>query len=453
MTARPPIPTVSEDDFAALMAPLGPFGPAPRLAVAVSGGPHSLALALLADAWARRRGGDVLALVADHGLRPESAAEARHVRGLLAGRGIASRILSLGLRPGPSMQERARGARLAALSGAAAAAGRPWLLLGHHRGDQAETLLFRALRGSGPAGLAAMAPVRDAGAAMLLRPLLPVPPAALEAVLAEAGLTPVRDPSNLDPRFARIRLRQALADPGGTGPGIAALGAAAAAFATRRGRAAATLATRLARAAEIRPEGFARLDPAALGRDAVAVEALAWLVGLVGGAGFAPSRSRAAALLAAASGTLAGAWLRPAAGGTWLLARDPGAVAGPVEAVPGAAWDGRFRLLGPGRPGWSIGAAGDAAAALRGASVLPAAVLRAMPAIRDRNGVLVAVPAMDYPSSSACVPFAMAFAPAITGNPVHEISGRPFKHGQPDTMFNDEGRRGTPADTETDNST
>jgi len=47
----------------------------------------------------------------------------------------------------------------------------------------------------------------------------------------------------------------------------------------------------------------------------------------------------------------------------------------------------------------------------------------------------------------------MAFAPAITGNPVHEISGRPFKHGQPDTMFNDEGRRGTPADTETDNST
>ncbi len=185
------------------MAPLGPFGPAPRLAAGVSGGPHSLALALLAERWARRRGGDVLALVVDHGLRSGSAAEAAHVRGQLAGRGIAARVLALGLPAGPSMQERARAARLAALCTAAAAAGRPWLMLGHHRGDQAETMLFRALRGSGPAGLAAMAPARDAGAALLLRPLLGVAPAALEAVLAEAGLAPVRDPSNLDPRFAR----------------------------------------------------------------------------------------------------------------------------------------------------------------------------------------------------------------------------------------------------------
>ncbi|HWT10337.1 MAG TPA: ATP-binding protein, partial [Roseomonas sp.] len=108
------------------MGPLGPFGPAPRLAVGVSGGPHSLALAILADGWARRRGGDVLALVADHGLRAESAAEAAHVAAMLAGRGIGARVLALGLGAGPGMQERARAARLAALSAAAAAAGRPW---------------------------------------------------------------------------------------------------------------------------------------------------------------------------------------------------------------------------------------------------------------------------------------------------------------------------------------
>ena len=435
------------------MAPLGPFGPAPRLAAGVSGGPHSLALALLADRWARRRGGDVLALVADHGLRPESAAEAAHVHGLLAGCGVAAQVVRLGLATGPSMQERARAARLAALAGAAAAAGRPWLLLGHHRGDQAETLLFRALRGSGPGGLAAMAPARDGGAALLLRPLLGVAPAALEAVLIEAGLTPVRDPSNLDPRFARIRLRQALADPGGTGPGIAALGAAATAFAARRGRASAALAARLALAAEIRPEGFARIHPTALGRDAVAAAALAWLAGLVGGAGFAPSPARAAALLDAGGGTLAGAWLRPATGGAWLLARDPGAIAAPVEAVAGAGWDGRFRLTGPGRPGWRIGAVGASAAGLRGLSNLPSAVLRALPAIRDPNGALAAVPAMDYPSPNACAPFVMTFAPVMTGNTTREISGRPFKRGQPDTMFNDEGCRGTPAGTETDNRT
>ncbi|MEO3475655.1 tRNA lysidine(34) synthetase TilS [Roseomonas sp. CAU 1739] len=435
------------------MRPLGPFGPTPRLAIGVSGGPHSLALALLAERWARRRGGDVLALVADHGLRAESATEAAHVAGLLAGRGIAAQVLRLGLAPGPSMQERARGARLAALAGAAAAAGRPWLLLGHHRGDQAETLLFRALRGSGPAGLAAMAPVRDAGAALLLRPLLGVPPAALEAVLAEAGITPIRDPSNDDPRFARVRLRQALADPGGTGPGIAALAEAAATFAARRGRATAALAARLAMAAEIRPEGFARLHPGALGRDAVAVEALGRLAGLIGGAAFVPSRSAAAALLAAGGGTLAGAWLRPAAGGTWLLARDPGAVGGPVEAHAGASWDGRFRLVGPGRAGWRLGALGDGAAALRYRCGLPAAVLRALPAIRDPNGTLAAVPAMDYPSPSACAPFVVVFAPAMTGATGGEISGRPFKPGQPVPMFNDEGRGGTPTGTETDNRT
>jgi tRNA(Ile)-lysidine synthase len=409
------------------MAPLGPFGPAPRIAAGVSGGPHSLALALLAADWARARGGDLLALVADHGLRAESGAEAAHVAGLLAARGIAARVLRLGLAPGAAMQDRARAARLAALAGAAGADGRPWLLLGHHRGDQAETLLFRALRGSGPDGLAAMAPVRDAGAVLVLRPLLGVAPAALEAVVAAAGIAPVRDPSNRDPRFTRIRLRAAIGDPDGTGPGVAALAEAASAFAARRGRLAAAVAVRMALAAEIRPEGFAWIDPGALGRDDVAAAALRRLVRLVGGAGFAPGRGRAAALLAAGEGTLGGAWLRPAAGRRLLLARDPGALAPPVEARPGAIWDGRFRLAGPGRAGWWIGALGGDAAALRGGTALPAAVLRALPAIRDTQGALAAVPALLYPGAEACLRFGMIFAG-------REISGRPFKAGQPDLM-------------------
>ncbi|WP_304621657.1 ATP-binding protein, partial [Roseomonas rosulenta] len=89
------------------MAPLGPFGVAPRIAAGVSGGPHSLALALLADRWARDRGGDLLALVADHGLRPESGAEAEGVAALLAARGIAARVLRLGLPGGTGVQARA----------------------------------------------------------------------------------------------------------------------------------------------------------------------------------------------------------------------------------------------------------------------------------------------------------------------------------------------------------
>ncbi|CAH0286505.1 tRNA lysidine(34) synthetase TilS [Roseomonas sp. CECT 9278] len=431
------------------MGPLGPFGAAPRIALGVSGGPHSLALALLADRWARARGGDALALVADHGLRADSAAEADGVAAMLGARGMAVRVLRLGLAGGAGLQARARAARLAALGAAAAAEGRPWLLLGQHRGDQAETLLFRALRGSGPAGLAGMAPVRDAAGVLVLRPLLGVAPACLEAVVAAAGLAPVRDPSNHDPRFTRVRLRQALADPGGEGAGVAALAAAAAAFARRRDRAEAALAQRLACAGEIRPEGFAWIDPGELGRDGVAAAALAVLARLVGGGGLAPGVGRAAALLAAGHGTLAGAWLRPAAAGRWLLARDPGAVAPAVPASTGARWDGRFRLVGAGCRGWSIGPLGDGAAALRGWVDLPSAVLRALPAIRDPHGALAAVPILDYPSPLACRPFATLFAPGAGG----EFSARPFKGGQPDPMCSANAAGARPAGSETDNRT
>jgi tRNA(Ile)-lysidine synthase len=101
------------------------------------------------------------------------------------------------------------------------------------------------------------------------------PPAALEAVVAAAGLAPIRDPSNENPRFARIRLRRALADPAGEGLGIAALAEAAGAFAQRRARVEAAMLDRLAKAAEIRSEAYAWVDPAALGGDEIAAMALA----------------------------------------------------------------------------------------------------------------------------------------------------------------------------------
>ena len=195
------------------------FGPAPGVvAVAVSGGPHSLALALLARGWASRAGIRIVALVAEHGLRAESAAEAADVAAMLAGQGIETRILPLGLPPGAAMQERARTARLAALLGACAQAGAAWLLLGHHRMDQAETLLLRAGRGRGHSGLAGMPAHRATAEALILRPLLGTAPAALEAICAQAGLAPVRDLSNDNPSFARIRARKTLAVAGLVGP-------------------------------------------------------------------------------------------------------------------------------------------------------------------------------------------------------------------------------------------
>ncbi len=402
--------------FDALMAPLGPFGAAPRLAAGVSGGPHSLALALLAADWARRRGGDLLALVADHGLRPGSGAEADGVLAALAGCGIEGRVLRLGLPAGPGVQERAREARLGAMLEACAETGRPWLLLGHHRADQAETVLFRALRGSGPAGLAAMAPVRAAAAALVLRPLLGVAPARLEAVVAAAGLDPVRDPTNADPRFTRAGLRRALADPAGTGPAVAALAEAASAFGRRRERAEAALASRLAAAARLHPEGHAELDPGALGDDEVADAALAALLRAVGGAARPPPAAAARRLRRRGGGTLAGAWLRPGSAAGWRILREPGAARPAVPACPGAVWDRRFRLAGPGAPDCSIGALRSPPPALREAARdVPATILATFPAAW-RHGALVAVPALLYPDPETCARFALVFAPA--GGPI-----------------------------------
>ncbi|WP_376094708.1 tRNA lysidine(34) synthetase TilS [Roseomonas sp. CCTCC AB2023176] len=284
----PAVP-VSAAEFEGLMAALGPFGPRPRIAAGVSGGPHSLALALLARDWVAARGGAFLALVADHGLRAGSGAEARAVVGLLRGAGMHAYLLPLGLPPGPRLHERARQARHAALLRAAGEAGAPWLLLGHHRGDQAETVAIRASRDSGPDGLAGMAAARPATAALVLRPLLPLPQARLEATVAAAGLVPIRDPSNGDPRFDRARWRAELADPDGTGAVTAALARTAGAFARLREVRAESFATRIARSAQVRPGGWLRLDRQALGQDSAAVAALAALVRVVGGSVHPPS--------------------------------------------------------------------------------------------------------------------------------------------------------------------
>jgi tRNA(Ile)-lysidine synthetase-like protein len=403
-------------EFECLMAPLGPFGASPRLAAGVSGGPHSLALAVLAANWARRRGGDLLALVVDHGLRSGSGAEADSVLAALAGRGIAGRALRLGLPPGPGLQERARQGRLAAMLGACAETGQPWLLLGHHRADQAETVLFRALRGSGPGGLAAMAPARAQAAALVLRPLLGVPPARLEAQVAAAGLRPVRDPTNADERFARTGLRRAIADPPGTGLATAALAEAAAAFGRRRTGAGSAMASRLAAAARLHPGGFAEVDSRALGDDEVADAALAALLRAVGGSERPPAATAARGLRRRGSGTLAGAWLRRCGGAGWRILREPGAVAAAVPARRGAVWDRRFRLAGPGAPGCAIGALRrpppDVRQAARG---LPATVLATFPAVWH-DGALVAVPSLLYPDSETCARFALVFAPV--GGPV-----------------------------------
>ncbi|MFO6447939.1 tRNA lysidine(34) synthetase TilS [Erythrobacter sp. NE805] len=179
------------------------------LGLAVSGGPDSLALLLIAHAALPGR---IAVASIDHGLRPEAAGEVALVERIAGERGIPFAPLAVRLAPG-NVQAEARAARYAALARWAGDAGLGALATAHHADDQAETLLMRLNRGSGLAGLAgvrARATI-EGSAVPLLRPLLGWRKAELAAVVAAAGIVPAEDPSNADPAFDRARLRARLA--------------------------------------------------------------------------------------------------------------------------------------------------------------------------------------------------------------------------------------------------
>lgn len=185
-------------------------GPPDRLGVAVSGGPDSLALLLLAAAaWPGR----VHAATVDHGLRAESAGEARFVGDICASLQVPHDTLPLDWStPAANIQADARTARYRALCGWAADRAIRFAATAHHRDDQAETLLLRLARGSGVAGLAGARRVRTGGQGIaIIRPLLDWPKPDLEAIVTAAGIRAIDDPSNADGRFDRTHARALLA--------------------------------------------------------------------------------------------------------------------------------------------------------------------------------------------------------------------------------------------------
>jgi tRNA(Ile)-lysidine synthase len=421
--------------FAALIERLGPFERRPELAVAVSGGPDSLALCLLARRWADARGGRVIALTVDHRLRPGSAAEAANVAAWLGARGIGHRILVWeGARPASGIQAAARAARYRLLGDWCRQAGVLHLLLGHHREDQAETVALRAARGSGADGLAAMAAVREIPGLRLLRPLLPVPRAALRATLVAEGQPWLDDPSNRSPAFARARLRAAAALE------VDALVAKAGRAGRLRAAHEDRLAAWLAQHARVHPAGFVTLDAAALrcAPARLAAHALSRALAVAGGTVYPPRSARLARLVAAARAhegwrdrTLAGCRILFRSG-VFLVAREPAAV-GPEVRLEGNGWqqwDGRFAVRVRGATsGLTVRALGERGWAQRddlagdGASrPLPAAVRRGLPSLW-RDARLLAVPHLGL----------MRPGPATTGlqvdlrlQPPHPLAGPRF---------------------------
>lgn len=222
---------------------------APALVLAVSGGPDSVALMWLAARWRRglARGPQLFAVTVDHGLRPEAAREAREAKRLANSLDLPHRTLRwTGAKPKTGVPAAAREARYRLLMQAARASGATHVLTAHTRDDQAETLLMRLLRGSGIAGLSAMARMTERDGVTLTRPLLDVPKSQLIATLKRAGIGYTDDPTNRDTAFTRPRLRALL-------PQLAAEGGNA--------RNLARLAARLARAnaaVEVLAEGAER---------------------------------------------------------------------------------------------------------------------------------------------------------------------------------------------------
>jgi tRNA(Ile)-lysidine synthase len=204
---------------------------APAIVLAVSGGPDSIALMWLAARWraSLARGPRLIAVTVDHGLRPEASREARDVKRLARTLDLPHRTLRWsGTKPKTGLPAAARAARYRLLAQAARAGGATHILTAHTRDDQAETLLMRMLRGSGIAGLAAMARESERDGVLLARPLLDVSKSRLVATLKKAKIGFADDPTNRDVSFTRPRLRTlmpVLAAEGGDARNLARLAA------------------------------------------------------------------------------------------------------------------------------------------------------------------------------------------------------------------------------------
>jgi tRNA(Ile)-lysidine synthase len=204
-----------DDDHSAISAQdakrlFADWSSVPAIVLAVSGGPDSIALMWLAARWRRAlaRGPRLIAVTIDHGLRAEAAAEAREVKRLARSLELPHRTMRwTGAKPKTGLPAAARMARYRLLAQAARSHGATHILTAHTRDDQAETLLMRMLRGSGIAGLGAMARVTERDGVLLARPFLNVSKSQLIATLKKAKIAFADDPTNRDLHFTRPRIR------------------------------------------------------------------------------------------------------------------------------------------------------------------------------------------------------------------------------------------------------
>lgn len=403
------------EKLTASLSSLGLDTPAPKIAVAVSGGGDSLALTLLLNDWAAARGGKILALTVDHGLRDGSAAEAKSLNAELQKRGIPHEILTWeGVKPASHIQERAREMRYKLLAQKCAQAGFDTLAVGHNAEDRMETFWMRLAHGSGLDGLAGMAGSTQKEHLRIVRPLLVFTRAELRDVCAAFGATWAEDPSNANEKFLRPRLRgfeDMLAAEGLTPQRLAqTLNKLEAA----RGALDAVTQKSLA-AATHHDAGYVTIPPAAILNEHPEIQRrmLSQILQSVAPqeyrTGFdALEQLRADIARDSFNGcTLSGCEIFPSRG-ELVFCRELAAVEPPRPLRNGMVWDGRFRVSGyPDADSLMLGVAGEAGVSIlrkqaaahpplaRQIDGIPAKILRVMPGVWQGQN-LVSVPHLKW---------------------------------------------------------
>ena len=410
---------LSDGELAGLFDYLSGFR---TLVAAASGGADSLALCVGLARWRDLRGGDaprLIAITIDHGLRPESSAEAERVGALVRPLGLDHTIVPwTGEKPATAIQATARGARYRLLVDAARAELQPAAIVtAHHADDQAETLIMRLARGSGVDGLAGMAGERDEDGMPIVRPLLSVPKSRLVATLMARRLQWVEDPSNANSAFERVRLR-------GQWPALETSGLTTdmlALSARRLGRARQALevsASELAgRVLDLHDGAFATIARSAW-REApeeLRIRVLEVAIAAMGGQGEPPELAQVEDLAAALAAhgargvSLGGCLIEPGIGSIAIY-REPGRDGLPsLRVQPGVPliWDRRFEVgcaAGHTRA-LEVGPLGGAAYArlrrgMKPKSPMPALAARTLPSFWSGE-TLLGVPHLGFEEAAA----------------------------------------------------
>lgn len=403
---------ITPEKFSAAIGRCLPIPPPSKMAIAVSGGGDSMALALLARTWAKENNVDLFPMIVDHGLRLESSDEAKVVSDRLKDMGLSPLVLTWqGEKPQTHIQERARAARYRLMMDACRARNIDVLATAHNAEDQVETFWMRLSHGSGLDGLTAMAAARQVDGVTLVRPLLSFSREDLRETCRAKNILWVEDPSNTNDKYLRVRLRGFEDLLRGEGLSPERLQKTIEKLEEARAALDAVAEEALTETAKLHPEGYVTFNRVCFEQHPKEIKRrmLAAMVGAVLPQEYPLGFDGADLLLTAMAEmsfrgrTLAGCDIFPLNETEIALCREAAAVAPPITATKGAVWDDRFVMQETPDESLLLGKLGEEGVkqlrknvaedktALRALGDLPHKVRLSLPALwRGEN--LVAVP-------------------------------------------------------------